>query len=161
MLIIFFLSRVGSKSLTVQPRGWALVSAIASWDVGGWCWGLAPANRGMEVAVVVSLSRALLCGGSPACGNPDSSDHTACQTHRARVGREHAAGRVWPRAWKFNLKRPPNREHGPRPGRIPRRPLGALTFPASVLAKHRPTYLRRFPAPPSLVFAHPGGHRSV
>lgn len=27
MLIIFFLLRVGSKSLTVQPRGWALVSA--------------------------------------------------------------------------------------------------------------------------------------
>lgn len=27
MLIIFFFLYVGSKSLTVQPRGWALVSA--------------------------------------------------------------------------------------------------------------------------------------
>lgn len=102
-----------------------------------------------------------MCGGSPACGNPDSSDHTACQMHRARVGREHAAGRVWPRAWKFNLKRPPNSEHGSRPGWIPRQLLGALTFPASVLAGHRPSYLWGFPALPFLVLAHPGGHRSV
>lgn len=43
------------------------------------------------------------------------------------------------------------------PGLVPRRLLRALTFPASILARHRHTNLWGFPAFPFLAFAHLGG----
>lgn len=54
MLIIFFFLYVGSKSLTVQPRGWALVSA-STVGCGTRCSILPLAKTMMEVTVVVSL----------------------------------------------------------------------------------------------------------
>lgn len=86
---------------------------------------------------MVTRSWALMCGQSPVHREPDSSDRTACQTHRVLSAGSTPPGKFGPGLGSSIWRGLQNQEPGSHPDRIPGRLLGALTFLAPILAGHR------------------------
>lgn len=96
----FPFSGSGSKS-SVQPSGAVGVSGLD--EVVAVALGSISSQPGLDV------------WSGPGAGEAGFSRSVACQTH-STCWRPHTTGGVWPRAWKFNLKRPPDQEGGPAGG---------------------------------------------